>query len=437
MKLIGIAILFAMSAQAKDDLCDLPPEQGYCRGYFRRYYFDEATQRCVDFIFGGCGGNRNNFVFLEHCQEMCEGDADDSSSTKPSLVSTTTNFTDTSGNVTFDSDLDSNSSTEAQNRTAEVSIEDSDNYTSENTSETLNATTLTTEADMNVTEEDQTPDSETSFSNFSPSEPDPSIAPLSVPFHDSVPLSSPDCASLPERGLCRGLFVHFFYNPVRERCEEFIYGGCGGNGNNYQQERLCRKACFKPVNMHAAATLKSTSSTSDKSTSTTTTHTTASAYDLPVTTVTKGTSEQTTSGAAGSSQETSFEDLIADDTTEATSFDSKKPETGVTDDSIKGTSPDTVIQDSIDNAALSGNDTTAQNLTEHQEQTDYASEETTVSKDGPGDELDQWTSGTAFSSGKPTTVSAQTPKEATEGVGITQVAKASSSGPSSTDSTTT
>ncbi|XP_048259788.1 papilin-like [Haliotis rufescens] len=446
MKLIGLAIFLAMSAQARDDLCDLPPEQGYCRGYFRRYYFDEATQRCADFIFGGCGGNRNNFVFLEHCQEMCEDEADDTSTSESSSVSTTTSFTDTSSNVTFESDLDSHSSTGTQNLTAEV-FEDSDNYTPEDTSQ--NTTALSSESDMNVTEEEESPDSVTNSTDLTPTEPVPSLAALRVTSPDYLDTSSADCASLPDRGLCRGLFIHFFYNPVRERCEEFIYGGCGGNGNNYQREDQCRKACFMPVNMHAAATLKSTSITSEKTTTNNPTTSSTNNVPVPVVTVTHGTPKQTTSGVAMSNLESSFEDLTSEDTTKVPSPDSQKTTQVLTEESDEDKSPDDiVIQDFVDNSTQSGNmsgvfdsetlgeDTLTQNSTDSHNQTGNVSQEIFSSNDTPADEVFQPPSGTFPSSGKPTSVSAETPKETPEGLGITQVSKTSSDS-SSTLSTTT
>uniref|UniRef100_A0A8C6Z8L3 BPTI/Kunitz inhibitor domain-containing protein n=1 Tax=Nothoprocta perdicaria TaxID=30464 RepID=A0A8C6Z8L3_NOTPE len=44
-------------------------------------------------------------------------------------------------------------------------------------------------------------------------------------------------------GNCKALFVRFFYNASSQRCEEFIYGGCGGNSNNFESEGECSRAC--------------------------------------------------------------------------------------------------------------------------------------------------------------------------------------------------
>uniref|UniRef100_A0A8D2L436 Serine peptidase inhibitor, Kunitz type 2 n=1 Tax=Varanus komodoensis TaxID=61221 RepID=A0A8D2L436_VARKO len=47
--------------------CAAPPAVGSCRASFPRWYFDTETQTCRKFIYGGCGGNKNNYLFQEQC----------------------------------------------------------------------------------------------------------------------------------------------------------------------------------------------------------------------------------------------------------------------------------------------------------------------------------------------------------------------------------
>ena len=45
-------------------------------------------------------------------------------------------------------------------------------------------------------------------------------------------------------GPCKGLFVKWYYNSAQKKCLKFNYGGCGGNGNRYDNVESCKKSCF-------------------------------------------------------------------------------------------------------------------------------------------------------------------------------------------------
>ncbi|KAK2846444.1 hypothetical protein Q5P01_009443 [Channa striata] len=44
-------------------------------------------------------------------------------------------------------------------------------------------------------------------------------------------------------GSCRAAFPKFFYNVTDQSCSSFIYGGCEGNGNNFDSKDECEKTC--------------------------------------------------------------------------------------------------------------------------------------------------------------------------------------------------
>ncbi|KAK6738055.1 hypothetical protein RB195_020264 [Necator americanus] len=47
-----------------------------------------------------------------------------------------------------------------------------------------------------------------------------------------------------DEGPCRGIMRRWAWNPVEEHCEPFEYGGCGGNGNNFDSQLECLDECW-------------------------------------------------------------------------------------------------------------------------------------------------------------------------------------------------
>jgi len=50
------------------DRCELPPNSGPCFAAIPKYYFDQETKTCKEFIWGGCNGVVP-FDTMEECQE--------------------------------------------------------------------------------------------------------------------------------------------------------------------------------------------------------------------------------------------------------------------------------------------------------------------------------------------------------------------------------
>ncbi|XP_022235881.1 spondin-1-like isoform X2 [Limulus polyphemus] len=60
------------------EVCILPKDVGPCRGLFKRWYFDTTKQACIQFVYGGCRGNKNNFRRYNDCKKICENVLKDS-----------------------------------------------------------------------------------------------------------------------------------------------------------------------------------------------------------------------------------------------------------------------------------------------------------------------------------------------------------------------
>ena len=53
-----------------------------------------------------------------------------------------------------------------------------------------------------------------------------------------------DICSLPsDTGPCRASHTNYFHNSETGLCEEFTYGGCDGNANNFDTLASCQEEC--------------------------------------------------------------------------------------------------------------------------------------------------------------------------------------------------
>uniref|UniRef100_A0A8D2ZFF6 BPTI/Kunitz inhibitor domain-containing protein n=1 Tax=Scophthalmus maximus TaxID=52904 RepID=A0A8D2ZFF6_SCOMX len=54
------------------DRCLEPLAEGACSEYVLLWYFHPRSGECRPFVYGGCGGNRNQFSSRQQCQTCCE-----------------------------------------------------------------------------------------------------------------------------------------------------------------------------------------------------------------------------------------------------------------------------------------------------------------------------------------------------------------------------
>ncbi|XP_075128120.1 thrombin inhibitor hemalin-like [Leptodactylus fuscus] len=136
--------------------CLLPKVVGPCEAAFPKYYYDQNTQACQKFVYGGCKGNDNNFESMEECEKTCWRIKND-----VIFIILVSNL------QSFDLEL--------------------------------------------------------------------------FVFHlTEVPEI---CRMKPDPGLCLAYMNRFAFNLTTMNCENFIYGGCGGNANNFKDEASCLETC--------------------------------------------------------------------------------------------------------------------------------------------------------------------------------------------------
>jgi hypothetical protein len=51
------------------------------------------------------------------------------------------------------------------------------------------------------------------------------------------------CKLKPSTGKCRGYFVSWYYDHASADCKKFVYGGCGGNANRFEEHLPCLVRC--------------------------------------------------------------------------------------------------------------------------------------------------------------------------------------------------
>ncbi|XP_077521284.1 tauPI-stichotoxin-Hcr2d-like [Amblyomma americanum] len=51
------------------------------------------------------------------------------------------------------------------------------------------------------------------------------------------------CQEPKDPGPCMGYFPRYYFNKDTKTCEQFIYGGCQGNRNNFETPQECQKRC--------------------------------------------------------------------------------------------------------------------------------------------------------------------------------------------------
>ncbi|XP_042300955.1 tissue factor pathway inhibitor isoform X3 [Sceloporus undulatus] len=178
----------------KPSYCLLENDPGICRGLITRYFYNQESQICEQFLYGGCLGNQNNFRSLEECQDTCQD-----------IISPDNSLQTEDASVPFRA---VDNSTPAVQQVPLVP--------SANTLQAQDDTML-----LRV------------ISNSTP---------VVKQEQDRLPSL---CIMRMDRGLCRAQEKRFFYNYTIGKCRPFSYTGCGGNENNFTTRKSCLQMCKK------------------------------------------------------------------------------------------------------------------------------------------------------------------------------------------------
>ncbi|XP_020371056.1 kunitz-type protease inhibitor 1 isoform X1 [Rhincodon typus] len=188
-----------LSPEQSEEYCKADKKVGPCRGSFPRWHYEANKGSCEPFTYGGCKGNKNNFVGETECKQACSGvKADKKSSGRSGLPQCTGNCHENQFKCNDDCCIDSNLECDETPHCKDKSDEASCKHIRERFNKLLDI---------------------------------------------DIPKEKARCVYPPITGRCRADFSRFYYNPYTSSCERFTYGGCDGNENRFETVEECVAAC--------------------------------------------------------------------------------------------------------------------------------------------------------------------------------------------------
>lgn len=220
------------------DDCRLPSVVGNCRAAFPRFYYNFTSQTCQQFVYGGCGGNNNNFETQVACETACTG---------------------VTGAVLSDSHVVSQRS--RMSNPEDISADEPKvlpRMTSEEFQEKCLAPAKTGPCRASIRRYFYNNGNCELFiyggckgnkNSYETEEACMTTCTVTViPKNEEAPVtpSSPNqeaCFAPAESGPCRAAFQAFYFESSTQSCKSFFYGGCEGNQNRYSSVEECMSAC--------------------------------------------------------------------------------------------------------------------------------------------------------------------------------------------------
>ncbi|CDW57127.1 Kunitz BPTI domain containing protein [Trichuris trichiura] len=198
------AIAFTLQ---EENPCKLPADPGPCMASFIKHYYDWDSKQCLEFTYGGCEGNANNFETIEECQKSCPGEEQEEKEEEEEEKEE-----EQGGNPC-----------ELPAKKGPCRAAFTKYYYNKDTKQCETFIYGGCKGNAN---------------NFETIE----ECQKSCPEKEEEQGGNP-CELPAKKGPCRAAFTKYYYNKDTKQCETFIYGGCKGNANNFETIEECQESC--------------------------------------------------------------------------------------------------------------------------------------------------------------------------------------------------
>nr|CAD7588891.1 unnamed protein product [Timema genevievae] len=195
------------------DKCILPRVVGPCSGSIQQWYYEQHSDSCEEFDYGGCQGNANRFNDRQECEESCKRGVPEITTAGPRVLEPKT---DNSLSVFQPVDIC-------------LTHVDPGPCRGQNSAWYFDYSSLSCQAFVyggcggNANRFESEEQCERQCGIF----------------------KGQDVCTMPyEIGPCRGLFRKWYFDSTSGNCQEFDYGGCSGNGNRFSSISECESICL-------------------------------------------------------------------------------------------------------------------------------------------------------------------------------------------------